>query len=177
LSPNKISSIGISVDSLVEETNLAIGRYHGKKTLDKEKLIALCRCIKDNGIKLKINHCISKYNEKEDISDFIETVNPDRFKIFQMSIVEGINGFCKSMQVSRKEFLDCCNKYLRLNPVIENDEEMKSSYLMVDSIGDFYTDRSNEPIGNTIKDDFKKLMNKASLDDASFIKRYIKLHN
>ena len=127
--------------------------------------------------KLKINHCISKYNINEDISELLEIINVDRFKIFQMSIVEGINDCCKDKQVSIEEFRDACNKYLKYNPIIEEESEMKSSYLMIDSSGDFYIDRSDAPIGNVITSSFIELMGKAKLDDASFAKRYIQLHD
>lgn len=169
----KISSIGISVDSLNYDTNIKIGRCQKNKTISKIELIDLCNIIKKSGIKLKINHCISKFNCNEDISQFITDVQPDRFKIFQMSIVEGINERCKNMQVAREEFELCCEKYKSLHAVIEKEEEMKESYLMIDSIGDFYIDRSDAPLGNAVTESFTEMMKKAKLDDTSFKKRYI----
>ncbi len=174
---NKIESIGISVDSLDHDTNVKIGRCSKGETLSKEKLTKICKIIKDNQIKLKINHCLSKYNEKEDIVDFINNVSPDRFKIFQMSIVEGINDKSKNMQLTYEEFKNACKKYVNCNSIIEEASEMKSSYLMIDSKGDFYIDRSDAPIGNVINEDFIALMEKGNLDSASFAKRYIPLHN
>lgn len=174
---NKIESIGISVDSLNHDTNVKIGRCSKGESLSKEKLIEICNIIKDNQIKLKINHCLSKYNEKEDIVDFINNVSPDRFKIFQMSIGEGINDKSKNMQLTYEEFKNACKKYVNCNPIIEEASEMKSSYLMIDSKGNFYIDRSDAPIGNVINEDFIALMEKGKLDSASFAKRYIPLHN
>lgn len=174
---NKIDSIGISVDSLEYDTNIRIGRCSKDKTLSKEDLIEICNSIKANHIRLKINHCLSKYNEMEDISILIKTILPDRFKIFQMSIVEGINDKSKNMQLTQEEFKNACKKYVDCNPIIEETSEMKSSYLMIDSKGDFYIDRSDAPIGNVINEDFIALMEKGELDSASFAKRYIPLHN
>ena len=174
---NKIESIGISVDSLNHDTNIKIGRCSKGATLSKEKLVEICKIIKANKIKLKINHCLSKYNEKENIGDFINKISPDRFKIFQMSIVEGINDKSKNMQLSHEEFKTANDKYLNYNPIIEDASEMKSSYLMIDSKGDFYIDRSEAPIGNAINEDFITLMDKATIDSVSFAKRYIPLYN
>lgn len=98
----KICCIGISIDSLNSETNKLIGRCFNKQTLDENKLIYLCEIIKSNNIKLKINHCLSKFNYAEDISKFIEIIKPDRFKIFQMTVIDSINGKCKNMQLSNK---------------------------------------------------------------------------
>ena len=172
---SKISCIGISVDSLDYNTNMAIGRCCGNKVLEQGELISKCLLIKKLGYKLKINHCISKYNIDENISDFISVVKPDRFKIFQMSIVKGINDSVRDKQVTKKEFEITCEKYKMFNPVIEKESDMKTSYLMIDSSGDFYIDRSDAPIGNVLEESFISLMSRAKLDDASFVKRYIQL--
>lgn len=173
----KIYCIGISVDSLNPETNKLIGRCFNKQTLDKNKLINLCEIIKSNNIKLKINHCLSKFNCDEDISKFIEIIKPDRFKIFQMTIIDSINGKCKNIQLSNKEFESCCNKYKYMNPIIEHEEEMKSSYLMIDSDGNFFVDKSVAPIGNAITDNFSQMMAHADIDCVSYNKRYIHLQH
>lgn len=173
----KICCIGISVDSLNPETNKLIGRCFNKQTLDKNKLINLCEIIKSNNIKLKINYCLSKFNYAEDISKFIEIIKPDRFKIFQMTVIDSINGKCKNMQLSNKEFEECCNKYKYMNPIIEHEEEMKSSYLMIDSDGNFFVDKSVAPIGNAITDNFTKMMTYADIDCVSYSKRYIHLQH
>ena len=174
---NKIKCIGISVDSLNDKTNLAIGRCCGNKLLDEKTLIAKCKLIKRLGYKLKINHCISKFNINEDISSFIERIEVDRFKIFQMTIIEGINDCCKGEQVSNEDFIIACNKYLKFKPIIEEELDMKSSYLMIDSSGDFYVDKSDASIGNLIAESFSYLIDKANLDVASYSKRYIQLHD
>lgn len=173
----KICCIGISIDSLNSETNKLIGRCFNKQTLDENKLIYLCEIIKSNNIKLKINHCLSKFNYAEDISKFIEIIKPDRFKIFQMTVIDSINGKCKNMQLSNKEFEVCCNKYKYMNPIIEYEEEMKSSYLMIDSNGNFFIDKSVAPIGNAITDNFTKMMTHANIDYVSYNKRYIHLQH
>lgn len=173
----KICCIGISIDSLNSETNKLIGRCFNKQTLDENKLIYLCEIIKSNNIKLKINHCLSKFNYAEDISKFIEIIKPDRFKIFQMTVIDSINGKCKNMQLSNKEFEVCCNKYKYMNPIIEYEEEMKSSYLMIDSNGNFFIDKSVAPIGNAITDNFTKMMTHADVDCVSYNKRYIHLQH
>lgn len=140
-------------------------------------MINLCKTIKENNIKLKINHCISKYNKDENISYFIDGIKPDRFKIFQMTIIDSINGKCKNIQLSNKEFEDCCLKYKSLHPVIEYENEMKSSYLMIDAQGDFYIDKSCCAIGNAITTDFIELIKNAKIDYKSYEKRYIHLQS
>ena len=168
----KIETIGISVDSLNEDTNIKIGRCTKSKTLSEEELASICKVIKDNGIKLKINLCVSKLNYEENISDFIRLVKPDRFKILQMTIIEGINNKYKGLEISVDDFNNYCMKYKDLNPVIENNEEMKDSYLMIDSKGDFYCDKEKEPIGNVLNEDFCGIVRKTNINMKNYKKRY-----
>ena len=94
-----------------------------------------------------------------------------------MTVIDSINGKCKNMQLSNKEFEVCCNKYKYMNPIIEYEEEMKSSYLMIDSNGNFFIDKSVAPIGNAITDNFTKMMTHANIDYVSYNKRYIHLQH
>lgn len=168
----KLSMIGISIDSLDSITNKKIGRCNCNNTLNEEELIKICKIIKNNNIQLKINHCISKYNQKEDISNFIEIVKPDRFKLFQMTVINGINEKEKCMQITDSEFLNCCKKYEKFNPIIEKEEEMKNSYFIIDSLGNLYNDRSQAAIGNVIIDDFKSIMENSKINKEVYAKRY-----
>lgn len=173
---DKLETIGISVDSLDENTNIKIGRCCRNKTMKKERLIELCKCIKNNNIKLKINTCVSKYNINEDLSDFIETVNPDRYKILQMIIVKGVNEKLLPYKTTNQEFKAYCSKIKHLNPICETDSEISNSYLMIDSKGDFCVDNNtnNKPIGNAIIENFDELVNKSNFNIENFNKRYSK---
>ena len=168
----KLSMIGISIDSLDPITNKKIGRCNCNNTLNEEELIKICKIIKRNNIQLKINHCISKYNQKEDISNFIEIVKPDRFKLFQMTVINGINEKEKCMQITDSEFLNCCKKYEKFNPIIEKEEEMKNSYFIIDSLGNLYNDRSEKPLCNVITDEFKSIMKNSKINKEAYDKRY-----
>lgn len=169
---DKLTSIGISVDSLNEDTNIKIGRCQKNKVLNNDSIIELCECIKSNGIKLKINHCVSKMNIDEDISWFIDKVKPDRFKIFQMTVVEGINDKASDLQINSQEFERYCEKYKHFNPVIENEDEMKSSYLIIDSDGDIYFNSANKRLGNALSDDLYKIIDTNSFNEKAYLKRY-----
>lgn len=58
---NYIRMIGISVDSLLEETNIITGRHSEKNiALNKSEYIEKCKYIKDANIKLKINTLVTK---------------------------------------------------------------------------------------------------------------------
>lgn len=171
----KLETIGISVDSLNQETNLKIGRCCKKQVLSQEDLINICNCIKDNNIKLKINTCVSKLNLNEDLSNFILKINPDRYKIFQMMIVKGVNDSAQLYRISQEEFKQYCKKYSFFNPICENNNEMSNSYLIVDSKGNLCVDnnKNTSPIGNVLEDNFSDLILKSNLNIENFNKRYM----
>lgn len=175
---NKLDYIGISVDSLVEETNIQIGRCTlNNKTLSKDELIKKCLLIKDNGIKLKINHCISTLNMLEDISTFIEIVKPNRFKIFQMTIIKGINDESESDHISSDLFKEAVKKYKRFNPIIERDIDMKDGYVIIDSMGNLYVNKEEQILGNILNDNLVDLMQCIKINEKAYKLRYQTVKN
>ena len=168
---NQISTIGISVDSLNYDTNIKIGRCFKANVLSKEQLIHICNKIKKSGIKLKINTCLSKLNCNEDFNDFINEVKPDRYKILQMNCSEYDirNKYNVVSSEEAKEFISRSNyKY-----IYESKDDMKNSYIIIDSEGNISTDNShasNISIFNYELEDAIQLLN---VDYKNYIKRYI----
>ena len=128
LNKTKLQMIGISVDSLNDETNQLIGR---KKI---NNLIPVCKKIKEVGIKLKINVCVLSYNKHENLSSFLQKVKPDRFKIFQ-AIPSPHKPDSHQMIVSDNEFLEFCARHQTFGPICENDSFIKDGYDIVDAEG------------------------------------------
>lgn len=69
---DKLDWIGLSIDSLNDETNVKIGRTYKKKT----NYLELVSKIKLYGFKLKINTVVNRYNEGESMQEFIDAVDP-----------------------------------------------------------------------------------------------------
>ena len=128
----KLDWIGISIDSLNHETNQKIGRTY-KSPPDYLNLI---NKIKAYGFKLKINTVVNSYNEKESMQDFIDKVNPERWKIFDTLRVEGQNDAqfdeIKSSTFGYQNFI---KRHSHLAIVAEDNEAMTGSYLMIDPKG------------------------------------------
>lgn len=80
----KLSMIGLSIASLCNDTNVKIGRCEKNKALTETEMIEKCFRIKNAGLKLKVNICISKLNLDENLSDFLERVCPDRIKVLRV---------------------------------------------------------------------------------------------
>lgn len=126
----KLSMIGISVDSLDVQTNLTLGRCNVNTTLLEQDLIYLCSLIKSNGIKLKINICVSSTNKDEDLSSFLKIVIPDRIKILRVLGNEG-----DSFLITDAEWDVVKMKYKDMHAIFEDNDFMREGYLIIDSEG------------------------------------------
>lgn len=130
---NKLSMIGLSIDSFSHDTNVLIGRCENDKTISKTEMIDKCLLIKKVGIKLKINICISSNNINEDFYDFLQSVTPDRIKILR--VLCDHNFTLKSISISDYDWKKTQEKYEKLNPVYEDNSFMRTGYLIIDSDG------------------------------------------
>lgn len=147
---DKLSMIGISVDSLNHNTNLKIGRVCKGETISKKRLIDICNFIKNNEIKLKINTCITSNNVDEDINELLDEIKPDRIKVLRALC--DINSDCN---ISNKQWDDVCKKYQNKQVIFEDNDFMKNEYIIVDSEGNLSKDnlhlKSNSLLDNTIE--------------------------
>ena len=136
--------LALSIDSLSEETNVEAGRaIAGRRPLPASCYRALTESIQDRGYKLKINTVVSKFNYREDLNEFMLTVNPDRWKILQALKVEGQNDqHFSAFYVSHEAFSQFISRHREsiqaLDAVVESNEAIKGSYLMIDPAGRFF---------------------------------------
>ena len=173
----KVDCIGLSVDSAFEQTNKAIGRCcKNDCVLKKETLVALAKCIKENGIKLKINTVVSRLNIHEDMREFYKGLQVDRLKFFQMQIVDGVNNQASKNQISREEFRAFCLKHQKCGKevVLEVVGAMENSYLMIDPKGGFLlNDGGNyKSYGDCLKEELLEIMKSVPFNNEKFGKRY-----
>jgi len=128
----KLDWIGISIDSLNPETNLKIGRT-SKKEFD---YFVLIHKIKSMGFKLKINTVVNRYNQNEDMQKFISWANPSRWKIFDTLRVEGQNDTqFEEIRTYWNGFERFVQKHSHPSMVVEDNEAMTGSYLLIDPQG------------------------------------------
>lgn len=133
--------IALSVDSLEDESNIKIGRsITGKKPLSKAYYYDLVDTIKKYGYGLKINTVVNKVNYKDDLTDFIEYANPQRWKVLQVLPIVGQNdNKIEEFKITTKEYNYFLNIHKDLKAIVpESNEEIKGSYVMVDPAGRFF---------------------------------------
>lgn len=80
-------TIGFSMDSINDDTNRKIGRCdRNEKTIPAGRIVELCGLIRKYapGCQIKINTVVSALNKDEVMSDFIDEIATDRWKILRM---------------------------------------------------------------------------------------------
>ncbi|RRD90776.1 viperin family antiviral radical SAM protein [Conchiformibius steedae] len=129
--------IGLSVDSVREQTNAAIGRKTNKLISQPDKLvesIAAMRAISPN-IGIKINTVVNELNFNEDMNGLIAAVLPQKWKIFKMLPI-----VTNALSISQQQFEHFLANHQKFRSIIsaENNDEMTQSYLMIDPEGRFF---------------------------------------
>lgn len=134
---DSFSSIGFSVDSVDSYTNAKIGRIEKSKVMDTHKVLLDIKAIKNINpkIDIKINTVVSSLNKSEDLSQFIEQVAPDKWKVFKVLPVITYDN-----NISQDDFVKFLERHRSFDNIIssENNDEMTDSYLMIDPIGRFF---------------------------------------
>lgn len=167
----KLDWIGVSIDSLNETTNNLIGRVNKKKI----NYLDLCLKIKEAGFRLKINTVVNSFNWYGDLNDFIDDVKPDRWKVFQALRIEGQNDKqFDEIKVSREQFESYINNHKHQKSiVIEDNEAMTGSYLLIDPQGRlFENSKGKHTYSKPLQDnDIDICLSEINLNREMFVKR------
>lgn len=81
-----IDILACSCDSFDEDTNIQIGRGTGNQVEILYRIAEWCR---ESEIKFKLNTVVTRLNYEEDMNEHINDLDPFRWKVFQVLIVEG----------------------------------------------------------------------------------------
>jgi len=137
--------LGISIDSAQSFSNRLIGRVdsHGE-FLDLERLRKAVVAIRDRNpaIRIKLNTVVNRVNWEDDFSDIISLIQPDKWKILRVLPVTD-----RSMTVTNEQFecfVDRHRKYRNIS-VVEDNQDMVESYLMLDPQGRFFQNSPCSP--------------------------------
>ncbi|MEQ6886474.1 viperin family antiviral radical SAM protein [Salicola sp. Rm-C-2C1-2] len=130
--------LGISIDSAQPLSNRLIGRVDSQgEFLDLERLRKAVVAIRERNpaIKIKLNTVVNQVNWEDDFSDLISLIQPDKWKILRVLPVTD-----RSMTVTSEQFayfVDRHRKYRSIS-VVEDNQDMVESYLMLDPQGRFF---------------------------------------
>ena len=147
--PGTIDWVGISVDSSDEKTQAALGRGAGGHVTDSLRLAHRCRAL---GIRLKLNSVVTALNAGEDMSAYVRRFAPERWKVFQVLALDGQNdGDVEELLISDEHFAGFVDRHAGLaaeglGPIVEDNDAMLASYVMVDPLGRFIGNSTGEHV-------------------------------
>lgn len=188
-------TIGFSVDSINDETNRKIGRCdRNGKTIPADMIVELCGLIRKYapGCRIKINTVVSALNKDEVMSDFIDKIAADRWKILRMKPFQYGSFSNLDIQVSNEEFEEFVERNrerrrkeygvtaetgietAKREVIVEPD--MKASYVLIDSNGCLLDNAVDEMtpvvVCDCLREDFTEGLRKLTLDREKYEARY-----
>lgn len=139
----------LSIDSASERTMVELGRaVQGKTALTPDRYAGIAEVVRQAGMRLKINTVVTSRNAREDMSSFLSTLRPERWKILRVLPVEGQNsGKVEPFLCTGEDFVGFVDRHKHLESVgiavvPEDNDDMRGSYAMVDPAGRFFDNAS-----------------------------------
>ena len=96
-------------------------------------------------IRMKLNTVICKENVDDDMTELVSELRPERWKVFQVLPVEGQNdGRVDDLLITDEEFSSWVERHRGniesdIQFVVESNDLMTGSYVMIDALGRFYS--------------------------------------
>ena len=138
-----IDWISLSIDSQYESVQEQLGRGTGNHVSQTIRNVNLLRAF---NIRLKLNSVITRVNFEEDMNDFISSLSPGRWKVFQVLPIRGQNDHSfKGLAISGEEFnrFKLAHRHVK-SAVFEDNRAMQETYLMLSPLGEFFSNASGQ---------------------------------
>ncbi|GIQ84138.1 hypothetical protein KIPB_005581, partial [Kipferlia bialata] len=127
--------VGLSIESGRETVNAELGRGTGLHVAQTEAIVPLLR---SRRIGIKLNTVVTSLNWDEDMTPLLQRIGADRWKVFKMLHISGENDAASDLLVSDEQFQHYLQTHADCNPVKEDNDDMETSYVMVDPQGQFF---------------------------------------
>jgi len=138
--------VSLSIDASDPVMMEAMGRGN-------RRFLEFClRCWEDLSavphLRLKVNTVVTRINLEDDMRPLIRKLRPQRWKVFQVMQVRGQNDdVVAPLMVTEPEFARYVARHRELDteglgPVAESTRDLTGSYLMLDALGRFFSNRT-----------------------------------
>ncbi|KAF2257217.1 radical SAM enzyme, partial [Trematosphaeria pertusa] len=177
-----VDILAISCDSFIASTNAAIGRADRKSGRPFDNVAQLFQIrdwCRELGIKFKLNTVVCSLNWQEDMVDVVRELDPFRWKVFQVLVVEGENESEQRMRDARKmlvtdeQFGSFCKRHEGVRGFTpESNDVMQSSYLILDEYLQFLDGGNKARHSGKILDvGVQKALSQVEWDQEAFVAR------
>ena len=136
-----VDMLGVSCDSFVPATNAMIGRGGDANNRHIERMLRVRQMCSDHDIQFKMNTVVNKLNWDEDMNDAVASIDPLRWKVFRVLVLEGENAGgddlrdARPLRVTDEQFKAFCERHSARHAQVmkpEPNDEMQNSYLLLD---------------------------------------------
>lgn len=144
--------LGLSIDASTDALHVAIGRAtQGDLKKGSSNHLShsfeVIQYAKKLGYGIKLNTVVTRENLDDDMVDLVLQINPTRWKIFQVLLIEGENnGRVEPLLISGEDFAEYVQRHRQglshaatIQVVAEDNEAMLGTYAMIDAQGRCYT--------------------------------------
>jgi radical S-adenosyl methionine domain-containing protein 2 len=172
------SMFGISFDSQFVDARRNIGRIDNKgNSYDEGDLLNTVTRLREvnPSIKVKVNTVVNSLNYQESFYTLMNELKPDKWKVFQVLPVLNSN-----LLVTDEQFSGFVKQHANLKGVmvVEDNDAMTNSYLMINPQGRFYQNSQTESgyqYGDLILDvSLEQALSVCEINWETFSSRYIK---
>lgn len=139
-----VDVLGVSVDSFSPETNALIGRGDGSN--NNEQIYRVRDLCAEQDIIFKMNTVVNKHNWEEDMMSHVQRLRPERWKVFQVLLLEGENSGlheaelrdARPLVITDAEFWAFVHRHKGMDEKVDSvlipepNDVMQNSYLLLD---------------------------------------------
>lgn len=139
-----LTLLGVSVDSASAAVAQAIGRQDRRaQGISPSELAARLRYARNlnPALAIKINTVVNALNHQEDLGEMINMLAPQRWKVLRM-----LPSTTTTLAVSAEQFAAFVSRHSNrgLPLQVEDNVDMRQSYLMIDPHGRFFQNAANQ---------------------------------
>ena len=172
---HNLSMLGVSIDSFCTRKNILIGRATlSERTPNYKEISDYLNNAKEinPNIKIKINTVVNRFNFDDDMSEMINCIRPDKWKVLRV-----LPATEKSMKqkITDSQFAQFKKTHKHIDGVqFEDNQDMFHSYLMIDPYGRFFFNSNNtyEYSDCILEVGIEKAMEQIEFDIHKFEERY-----
>ena len=172
-----LSTLGLSIDSLNENTLHILGRCDANhKVLSEERLCEIINTAKrvNPSIKIKFNTVVSKLNLHECLTQIEQKIHVDRWKFLKIKAFNDNNFSNLNLLVSDDEFAYFIARNKRTEGPVILEKTTARSYIVIDNQGNLL-DNLNEQyeiVGNLLHESFADVFSRYQFDRELYKSRY-----
>lgn len=172
-----LDMVGVSIDSGQSGTNKLIGRVDSQgRFLDLGSLSSSFEVLRRSNpsLRVKLNTVVNRFNWEDDLSGVVDLIQPGKWKILRALPV--IDQSTTVTDDQFKAFVDHHSAYRSIS-VVEDNQDMQESYIMVDPQGRFFQNspcsagyQYSQPI---LEVGAEKALEQVSFNPERFLSRYV----